>query len=84
MQTIAHIHFTRLIKMNGRLHEFNFRKRLDGFYDTDTSDDRGNRIQFRIVQKDNQWHVEGTSVPEWIVRQEQILVDALVEQGTGQ
>ncbi|MCH5717194.1 hypothetical protein [Niabella hibiscisoli] len=41
------IHFSRLVKISGRLREFNYKKNNnagDYVFDVDTADDRGNRI----------------------------------------
>lgn len=77
MYSIKNIHFTLLIRIDGRLHEFNFRKRPDDFYDVDTSDSRGNRIQFRLVQKENEWQLEGSNIPNWISTSKQAIADAV-------
>ena len=77
MQTFKHIQFSRLIKINGRLHEFNFRQRTDGYYDADTSDDRGNRIQFRLIQQEGEWIIEGKDIPAWITGNNKIIAESL-------
>lgn len=64
------IHFSRLVKISGRLREFNFKKNNnagDFVFDVDTADDRGNRIFFRMDKKDNDWVVSSKqSIPDWI------------------
>ena len=53
---IKNIQFTRLVKADGRLREFNFRK-FSGeegelLFSIDVVDDRGNRIIFRMRKED--------------------------------
>ena len=67
------VQFTRLVKADGRLHEFNFRKLLglqDGIFSIDVADDRGNRIIFK-VQKDNGiWKIIEDVPPVWVTEVE--------------
>jgi hypothetical protein len=76
------IAFSRVLKIDGRLWEFNFRK-LPGDsndYHTDFTDARGNRVQF-IVYKDeqNQWQAKGAFIAEWILNDVQLLGNAIEE-----
>ena len=68
------IHFTKLIKVNGRLKEFNFRKlggANEGFFTVDVSDDRGNRIIFRMQKENDAWKlVMSQPLPAWILEKE--------------
>jgi hypothetical protein len=66
MDFIKNIHFTLVIRINKRLHEFNFRKRSAEEYDTDTGDDRGNRYYFKMIREDGIWVMHGTGLPSWI------------------
>ena len=72
MTYITNIAFTELIKVNGRLREFNFRKRSETIYDVDTSDEGGNRYIFRLV-KDDDWHIESKELPQSIYDREEEL-----------
>ena len=58
MPVIPNIHFTLLVKVNGRLREFNFLKRSETLYETDTSDERGNRFVFMWREQQGQWIIE--------------------------
>jgi hypothetical protein len=62
--------FTRLIKVNGLLKEFNFTKANrdnTGSFSVDTIDDRGNRIIFSMIKTEKGWELEPESfLPGWI------------------
>lgn len=63
------IQFTRLVKTEGRLKEFNFRKTgkgADEKFSVDTVDDRGNRIIFYMSREDDHWRIGTTLLPHWI------------------
>lgn len=67
MNNIRNIHFTLLIKIGGRLREFNFRRRNPDLYDGDTSDERGTRFQFKFIRQDGSFEFENTAgLPSWI------------------
>lgn len=75
IEFVRNIQFTRLMKVNGRLREFNFRKlggANEGFFTVDVSDDRGNRIIFRMQKEnDNTWKLVMTQpLPAWILEKE--------------
>lgn len=78
------VHFTRLVKTEGRLREFNFRKNIsagENTYDVDTADDRGNRLFFRLIKDGTEWSLTYKQpLPEWITRNQEQLV-AELEQG---
>jgi hypothetical protein len=78
MPFIPNIAFTSLIKINGRLHEFNFRRRAENCYDADTNDERGNRYFFRMVlQQGEVWVIQDDKVPEWIQQHESTIGAAI-------
>ncbi len=83
IQFKKNIQFTKLIKAEGHLREFNFRK-LTGFQDelftVDVSDDRGNRIMFRMKKDDGQWKIIPQPMPEWVVKNESMFNDAIEEE----
>lgn len=78
MITATNIAFTLLIKINGKQREFNFRKRSDNNYDTDTNDEHGNRYIFRMEKADENWHIVGKSLPAWLTSSEGLINDALM------
>ena len=83
IQFIKNIQFTRLIKADGHLREFNFRK-LTGFQDelftVDVSDDRGNRIMFRMRKEDGTWRIIAQPLPEWVLKNETVFHDVIEEE----
>lgn len=70
IQFNRNIQFTKLIKAEGRLREFNFRKvngLLEELFTVDVSDDRGNRIMFKMQKQGNEWLIlTDQPVPEWV------------------
>ena len=67
------IQFTKTIKADNRLREFNFRK-IGGLeestFTVDVVDDRGNRIMFRMRKNDNAWKIVSQPLPDWILKNE--------------
>ena len=83
IQFIKNIQFTKLIKADGHLREFNFRK-LTGFQDelftVDVSDDRGNRIMFRMRKEDGTWKIIAQPLPDWVIKNESVFHDQIEEE----
>ena len=77
MNTHKNLHFTLLIRIHGRLREFNFRKRPDQHYDADVADDRGNRIQFRILWQEEAKQIKGDNLPSWVTSNHEGIIEAL-------
>ena len=83
VQFIKNIHFTKLLKINGRLREFNLRKlkgAQDELFSVDVSDDRGNRIMFQMQKDDNAWKITDQEVPKWILENENKLHELIEEE----
>jgi hypothetical protein len=78
------IHFTRLIKTDERLREFNFirfGRSLQDSFDADVVDNRGNRILFRVQKQDNVWKVvPALQLPDWILRSEKSIHDVIEDE----
>jgi hypothetical protein len=77
------IQFTKTIKADDRLREFNFRKLgglQEGAFTIDVVDDRGNRIMFRMHKEDNVWKIVNQPLPEWILKNERIFNDLIEEE----
>ena len=73
IQFKKNIQFTKIVKAEGRLREFNFRKLggiNEGFFTVDVVDDRGNRIMFKMQKEDNQWKIVEQPLPSWILSSE--------------
>jgi hypothetical protein len=77
------IQFTRLVKADGRLKEFNFR-RVNGLHDSvftvDVSDDRGYRIMFKMTQIEGRWKLVDQPLPSWIIENEANFNDLIEEE----
>lgn len=81
---VRNIHFTKLVKTDDRLREFNFRM-LPGTSNSsmhvDVPDDRGNRIIFKMSRQDsNQWRIAEPYLPSWILDNEKQLNDLIEEE----
>ena len=78
------IQFTKLIKANGRLKEFNFRKLNDhkeGMFTVDVVDERDNRIFFSVQKVDNNWKlVMVPNLPKWVVENESMYNDVIEDE----
>jgi hypothetical protein len=64
-----HIAFTKLIKAEGRLREFNFRRKAGAqgaVYDIDVSDQYGRRHYFHLQQQGKDWLATNQEIPGWI------------------
>jgi hypothetical protein len=73
IQFTKNIQFTRLLKGEGRLREFNFRKAQDikgVTFSVDVCDDRGNRIMFYMQKENDTWKIIPQPLPAWIVENE--------------
>ena len=83
IQFIKNIQFTKLIKADGHLREFNFRK-LTGFQDelftVDVSDDRGNRIMFRMRKEEGAWKIIPQPMTEWVAKNEPTFNEVIEEE----
>jgi hypothetical protein len=69
MAILKHIQFTCLIKANGRLKEFNFRKKSglpELVYEVDVSDEKGNRHYFSMQLNGKKWSITEKDVAKWI------------------
>ena len=84
IQFVKNIQFTKLLKVEGRLREFNFRKLggvNEGFFTVDVVDDRGNRILF-YMRKDNNsgWSISQQPLPTWVVENESKLNEHILDE----
>ena len=83
MQFTRNIQFTKLVKADGRLREFNFRKAnglQEGAFTVDVSDDRGNRILFHMQKEDKIWKIIKQQLPAWIFENEGKLHELIEEE----
>ncbi|HSZ33076.1 MAG TPA: hypothetical protein VK772_07180 [Puia sp.] len=84
VQFNRNIQFTKLIKAEGRLREFNFRK-VNGLHEelftVDVSDDRGNRLMFKMLKNGNEWLITSDQiVPDWIKANSSRFNEAIEEE----
>ena len=73
MQFVKMVQFTRLVKADGQLREFNFRKLRsadDPLFTVDVCTERGDRIIFNMQKKDNNWKIRESELPKWILGNE--------------
>jgi hypothetical protein len=83
IQFVKNVQFSKLIKAEGRLREFNFRKTGAGVEEkcsVDTVDDRGNRIIFSMLRENGAWKLSSTLLPKWICQYEVQLHDAIEDE----
>ena len=77
------IQFTRTIKADNRLREFNFRKLgglQEGVFTIDVVDDRGNRIMFKMQKADNVWKIVNQPLPDWVIKTEKTFHELIEEE----
>ncbi len=83
MQVLKNIQFTQLIKINGHLKEFNFRKpngSLESVFTVDTLDDRHDRITFNMQLTGSDWKIMQANLPVWINEKEKNLHDVIQKE----
>jgi hypothetical protein len=76
------VQLTKLVKAEGFLREFNFRKKVvEGktIFNVDVTDDRANRIFFEMEKLDDVWKLHQQQLPSWITKSERDLHE-LIEQ----
>jgi hypothetical protein len=83
IEFVRNVQFTRLVKVDGRLREFNFRKLggpNEGLFTVDVSDDRGNRILFRMKKEDANWKIVPQPLPGWVMEKESSFHELIEEE----
>jgi len=71
--TFKNIQFSKLVKTEGRLREFNFRKSNPNgkvLFFVDVTDDRSNRIIFQMLKDNESWKIQPQLLPDWIIKNE--------------
>lgn len=78
------IQFTKLIKANGQLREFNFRRisgSKDVVFSVDVNDERGNRRMFKMQKAHDHWKILAEEqFPDWIINNEETLNEVIEEE----
>jgi len=80
---IRNVQFTRLVKVEGKFREFNFRKMgsdSGGQFTVDTADDRGNRIIIAMSKENDFWRFITANIPAWIKLNETKLHEIIEEE----
>jgi len=80
---VRNIQFTKLLKVNGQLKEFNFRKanpNNDGIFSVDVSDDRGNRVMLQMQKDDGTWKIITPGLPKWVQEKEAVFNEVIEEE----
>lgn len=83
LKFVRNIQFTRLIKVDGQLKEFNFRKpngKQEGLFTVDVIDARANRIIFNMEKQDNAWKITTEKLPAWIMESENAFHEIIEEE----
>jgi hypothetical protein len=77
------VQFTRLVKAEGRLREFNFRKIKNPdqeCFHVNVCNERGERIFFSMQKNESNWRIIPDELPEWISKTETYLNEAIEEE----
>jgi hypothetical protein len=78
------VQFSRLVKADGMLREFNFRRHSDQrggiLFSVDVCDLRNNRIAFKMQHKETTWKIINTPLPEWVLTNEHVLHQLIEEE----
>jgi hypothetical protein len=83
LKYVKNIQFTKLIKCDGQLKEFNFRKpngKQEGLFTVDVIDAKGNRIIFNMEMKDGTWQIITETLPTWITENEAVFHEMIEEE----
>jgi hypothetical protein len=82
MQSIRNIQFTRLVRIDGRLREFNFRKsgKEEQVFNVDVTGDRNTRIFFQMQKEDSAWKIMPGEIPTWIRNKETNLCELIEKE----
>ena len=77
------IQFSKLIKANGKLKEFNFLKinvQQESVFTVDVVDERDSRVFFNIKKVDNRWRIIELPLPKWILENESSISEIIEEE----
>jgi hypothetical protein len=83
LEFIRNIQFSKLIKINGRLKEFNFRKpnsNKESPFTVDVLDERADRVVFQMQKKDDAWKIIPSPLPPWITQNEAKFHEVILEE----
>jgi hypothetical protein len=80
MKLERQIQFTRMIRANGQLKEFNFLKIKNATvptYHVDVSDERGNRHYFSLIREESGWIIAKSTLPAWVTEVQNDIASAV-------
>ena len=83
MLSIRNIQFTKLVRVDGRFREFNFRKSGKDeqmVFNVDVTDDRNTRIFFRMQKENSAWKILPQEIPTWILSNETNLCELIEKE----
>ena len=83
IQFIRAVQFSLLIKLDGRLREFNFRKIRNSKVDTfsvNVCNERGDRIFFDMKKLDSSWDFTPSNLPGWIEQNKKVIRQAVEDE----
>ena len=83
MLSIRNIQFTKLLRVEGRFREFNFRrsgKDEQAIFNIDVTDDRNTRIFFRMQKENSAWKILPQEIPSWIINNETNLCELIEKE----
>ena len=83
VEFVRMIQFTRLMKADGRLREFNFRKVKtpdEELFNVNVCTERGERIHFSMQKKEDAWRIIPEQLPQWILQNENNLDEGIKDE----
>ena len=83
VEFVRMIQFTRLMKADGRLREFNFRKVKtpdEELFNVNVCTERGERISFSMQKKEDAWRIIPDQLPQWILQNENNLDEGIKDE----
>ncbi len=83
LQVDRNIQFSRLVKTNDRLREFNFRKangRPETVVNIDVVEERDIRIMFKMQKENDRWRIIPQPMPQWLINVEGKLHELIEEE----
>ncbi len=83
MNFVKMVQFTRLVKADERLREFNFKK-LKGpeeeVFSVNVCNERGDRLFFNMEKREGSWAIQPCDLPKWILQNEKKLNEVLEDE----
>jgi hypothetical protein len=78
------IQFTKLLKADGKLREFNFTKltrpRQPIVFSIDVTDNRFQRVYFEMLKENDSWKIVQEQIPTWVMENENTLHKMIEEE----